>query len=841
MGFSGFASLGYQIVWTRQCALWLGHESAAVLAVVAAFFGGLAIGSALCGDAIERSARPLRWYAACEAVIGLWGLVLAFALPALGPGLARWIGVSPSLLWQWSAAFGGTFVLLLPATAAMGATLPLMERLAAGLSSGTRSIASVYAANTLGAMVGVLGAAFWLVPGLGLANTAGLCAALNLGCAGAAVGLFGRRTATPAASGPRGDDGREVIVRLAATGFIGIGYEVLVVRVLSQVAEDTVYTYAMLLAIYLAGTAAGAAAWQRLRRDGGTRPDDGAWLALGLSLACMLGTATVYGAESLHGFWLHLWGRSMAAALGAESVMALAAFALPTVLMGALFSHLGDRAREAGISYGRSIGVNTAGAAFAPVVFGVWLAPGVGPARAFFVVAAAYAVLAVTRGARPVARSAAVLAPSSFAALAMAVLLAAVAPSLAFVDVPEGGRIVRYDEGSAAAVSVVEDAAGVSRLRIDNREQEGSSDSGFVDGRQALLPLLLHPAPGHALFLGLGTGVTAATAAADPSLQVDAVELLPGVIDASPLFTTAPPGGAALRLRPIAADARRFVRASHAHWDVVVADNFHPARAGSGALYTVEHFRSVHERLAPHGLFCQWLPLHQLDLDTLRSIVASFLVVYPEATAILANNSLETPVLGLVGRQGSGERLDFAQVAQRLEQTTYPTPLPRFGIDDAFALLGSTIAGPAALAHFASGAPLNTDDRPIVAYRAPRMTYAPDSLPRERLVALLRGLEVQTGDVLASGDDPEAARRLRAYWSARNAFIEAGRRVRPSSNAAEMLAQVQRPLLDVLRISPDFRPAYDPLLRMATALARDDPLASKALLAEIATIRPARR
>ncbi len=66
---SGFAALGCQIVWTQQGALWLGHETAAVLAVIAAFFGGLALGAWALGPHIERSSRPARWYAACEAAI----------------------------------------------------------------------------------------------------------------------------------------------------------------------------------------------------------------------------------------------------------------------------------------------------------------------------------------------------------------------------------------------------------------------------------------------------------------------------------------------------------------------------------------------------------------------------------------------------------------------------------------------------------------------------------------------------------------------------------------------------------------------------------------------------
>src|SRR5262245_33829579 len=74
---SGFAALAYQIVWTQQASVWLGHETAAVLAVVAAFFGGLALGALALGPRIDRSARPARWYAACEALIGLWSFALA--------------------------------------------------------------------------------------------------------------------------------------------------------------------------------------------------------------------------------------------------------------------------------------------------------------------------------------------------------------------------------------------------------------------------------------------------------------------------------------------------------------------------------------------------------------------------------------------------------------------------------------------------------------------------------------------------------------------------------------------------------------------------------------------
>jgi len=837
---SGFAGLGYQIVWTQQCALWLGHEAAAVLAVVTAFFGGLALGAFTLGGRIAGSPRPARWYAGCELAIALWSLTLIAVMPAFSAAALRLMGAQPAPVWQWSVAFLGTLVLFLPATAAMGATLPAMER----ISAEDHNLAALYAANTFGAVAGVLCSAFWLVPGVGLARSAGICVGLNLLCAAAACGLFpaGARPAL-AASAPRPlalaapaqrAGARGLLIRLALTGWLGIGYEVLVVRILSQVTEDTVYTFALLLAVYLLGTAAGAAGYQRWlwkRRERAALAD----VLLGaLAAACLIGTVSLWGAQALREAARHALGGGLPGAVAAEAVLALVAFAPATVVMGALFSHLSGRAGAAGVSFGRALGVNTLGAASAPVLLGVLAVPALGPKLTLALIGIGYLALTGRRAwSRPV-----VWAPA-VAALALALF----APPLAFIEVPAGGRVVSYREGVMAAVSVVEDASGVVRLRINNRQQEGSSASFRVDARQAWLPLLLHSAPERALFLGLGTGVTAGAAAEDPGLRVDAVELLPEVIEASAIF------GSQVRLRRIAADARRYVRASAQAYDVIVSDNFHPARSGSGALYTVEHFQAVRQRLSPGGLFCQWLPLHQLDRDSLRSIVRSFLVVYPRAAALLASNSLETPVLGLVGR-GDDRAFDPAAIHDRLARRALPGRAAALGLDDELAVLGSLVAGPAALARLAGDAAANTDDHPVVAYRAPRLTYAPDSLPRDRLISLLAELSIAPAEVIQPGPrlpttggattDPGWPARLAAYWAARDRFVASGRDVRPTPRVQDMLAQVREPLLAVLRISPDFRPAYDPLLAMARELARTDPAAARVLIGELARLQPAR-
>jgi spermidine synthase len=298
-------------------------------------------------------------------------------------------------------------------------------------------------------------------------------------------------------------------------------------------------------------------------------------------------------------------------------------------------------------------------------------------------------------------------------------------------------------------------------------------------------------------------------------------------------------GAADPPLHVIAADARRYVRAATHQYDVIVSDNFHPARSGSGALYTVEHFRAVRKRLAAGGVFCQWLPLHQLDLGTLRSVVRAFLDAYPDGRAMLATNSLDTPVIGLVGRSDAGS-FDPETVRRRLATATWPQGLEEFGLADEFAVFGSFIAGPQSLAQFAAGSAANSDDRPVVAYSAPRITYAPDTLPRDRLIALLGELAVDPAELLGAGADRATLQRMAAYWAARTRYIEVGRDVRPSAGVQGMLAQVREPLLAVLRISPDFRPAYDPLLRMAVALGRTDAQAARPLLSELSRLQPAR-
>jgi len=838
---SGAAGLVWQMLWTAQFAVALGHEIAGVLSVLAAFFGGLALGALAFGRRIAQTRRPGRWYAALEAVVAVWAIFITLALPGLIDELARLIGPQPSPWRHWGIAFVVPLLLLAPATMAMGATLPAIDRLLRAVAAPRLGL--LYGANTLGAMAGVLLAVFVCIPALGHRNTAWLFAGVNALCALLAWWLWpGCATDASAAEPAPGTAAsrRAAQATLLLTGLLGVGYEVLVVRVLSQATENTVYTYALLLAVYLLGTAGGASIYQRgfARRGNahaaGSRAGDSHSqatrdrLLIALAAALISGALALAVADRIYAAPLNWLGAGRAAALAGEALAAAAAMLLPTLAMGALFTHLATRAQATGLSLGRALAVNTLGAALAPGLIGVLLLPAVGARLALVALVLGYLALGAPTSWR---RPALWIAASATLALALR------GPTLGFINVPEGGQVLSHRDGVMAAVSVIEDADGVARLHINNRVQEGSSASGSVEIRLAELPLLLHPAPRRALFLGLGTGYTARVAALDPATQVDAVELLPEVIAATGLFAErANLPADAPQPQLIAADARRYALSSPEHYDVIVADLYHPGRNGAGGLYTAEHYAAIRDRLADGGVFCQWLALHQMDLDTLRSIVAAYLQIYPDAIGVIASNSLDTPVVGLVARKGGGT-VSLANLDARLRDLPprEAAALRLARLDDAFAIAGSALAGPATLRRFAADAEPNTDDRPVVTHRAPWTTYAPEATPRQRLAALLDAWVPAPAELLADPADP-ASRRIAAYWAARQHYLRIGMDVRPDADPAVMLQALRGPLLDVLALSPDFRPAAEPLLALANAVR-----ASNAQLADetVAAVRRA--
>lgn len=816
--FSGAAALGCQLIWSKLFALGLGQDFSAILAVICAFMAGMALGSWFLDKPFSRF--PNRSYALIELVIALWVAASSLLIGPANQLALRLIGLD-SPLRQWTVSFIVPLLLLLPATMAMGASFPAMERCIAAVKASGRTIPGIYAANTFGAVAGTLSSIFLIAPALGLSRTLLLLAGINLLCAVAAFILTTpalERKETPPPKGQHISPAR-LVTTLAITGLAGIGFETAGVRVLSQILENTVYSFAAVLATFLLGTSAGAALYHRFAR--GPSRYQLSWLLSGLALSSLVSVVLLQQAPAVYE------ALRIQPHLLSEMFVGILAFGLPTIFMGATFSHLVQSWRDVGFRVGKAVAWNTAGSALAPLLFSVLLLPLLGSKWTLVLIAATYLCLL------PLIHAA------HWAVIGLSCIVLLFLPrNLRIIDVPPGGSIVNYREGITASVAVVEDGTRNRTLRVNNHFQMGGTGAAEAEYRHAHIPLLLHPNPKQLLVLGLGTGITLGAASLHPNLRSDGVELLPEVLAAVSQFEPrnhSPQQNPAVNLR--IADARRFVKQSQTQYDVIIADLFHPAMDGAGSLYTVEHFQAIRTRLAPGGLFCQWLPLHQLDESTLRVIVKTFLNVFPEAQAYLLRFNVDAPVLGLVGMIKPPTYSDD-WVEQRLANSSVELEIKRLALADSVRFFGNLLAGPRELAAFGANAELNYDDHPVVMFRAPELAYRKTASSYGRLIALLDKLNPDPKEALGLRGDvqnEEFARKLRAYFAARKSYIhglvaEAEKRSNDAIDA----------FVESARLSGDFTPGYAQCLTLASLEARSNPAKARALLERLVAAQPSR-
>jgi spermidine synthase len=275
-------------------------------------------------------------------------------------------------------------------------------------------------------------------------------------------------------------------------------------------------------------------------------------------------------------------------------------------------------------------------------------------------------------------------------------------------------------EGAHGIVTVVE-AGDDLQLRLDNYYVLGGSAAATNERRQGLLPLLLHPDPRRVAFIGLATGITASAGPALGVPETTVIELVPEVARAARTHFASWNGQLLARsdVRLVLDDGRRYLAASRDHFDVIVSDLFIPWHASAGNLYAREMYATVAQRLAPGGVFCQWLPLYQLTREEFDIIVRTFLTVFPQASLWRGDFYPDRPIIGLVG-QLTPRRIDIARVSERLLR------LPAWSRDALLAsprgLLMLYAGHLTAVADLFAAAPLNTDDRPLIEFLAPRLT-----------------------------------------------------------------------------------------------------------------------
>ena len=788
---SGTAALVYQVLWTRELALLVGHTVAAVSTVLATFMAGLALGSALAARCVGRldAGALARVYAMLELGIAASALALPLLVRAGLPPLAALYGSggAPPLALE-SARLGLSAALLLVPTMLMGMTLPLLAALAgAGPEGAGRVAGTLYAANTLGAVAGSLACAFLLLPRLGIARSTLLAAVLNLGAAaivsskGAPPRGPGRPAPpTPAAAPPTAalPRGSLVLAVLALSGLGALADEVAWTRALVLLIGPTAYAFAFILATVIAGIALGSAAatamLPRWQRPATTL----AIVEAGAGAASLAVVAVIARLPPTVGELVQANADRTDRLMALEFAGVLALLAPPCVLFGAAFplavQLLASDGGGVGRATARAYAWNTVGAVLGAILAGFVVLPRFGMRATLLAAAGAHALAGAMVLARRSARSrwAAAALAAAFGLAALSVprwdpeLLSGGVYKYAVYAAPgrleeelRAGELAFYREGSEVTVSVKR-VGGMLSLAVDGKVDATSGSDMLTQRLLAHLPLLLHPGPAEACVIGLGSGVTAGSVLAHPVRRLEAIEISPDVVEAARLFRPFNRGvldDPRLVLR--VADGRNHLLLTDRRYDVIISEPSNPWMAGVSSLFTRDFFVLARSRLAPGGVFCQWAHIYNMHLDDLRTVVAGFTDAFPAAALFIVN---EGDVL-LVGSGSALPTVEMGALARRMAEPAVRDDLAQVEVRTPGGLATLYALGGPALARFVETAPRHTDDRPRLEFSAPRHLHADTAREnRRRIQDAARGAAPPPGLALlaAVAASPSAGARL---------------------------------------------------------------------------------
>ncbi|MDG2333034.1 MAG: fused MFS/spermidine synthase [Myxococcota bacterium] len=723
---SGFAALLYETAWTRELAFVFGTSELAVTAVLAAYMAGLALGAAVAGRWSHRIRRPVLAYGVIELGIGLGALAVPFAIRGLMGIYVNWLGgldAPPESVGLLTALFHlvGAFLVLVPCTALMGATLPLLARHAVQNDEqvGPR-IGYLYAVNTAGAICGALTAAFVLLPEFGLRQTIYIGAIANA-LVFVAAALLSRFA--PAVQGiqPRRSKGfSPVLFFIATSGSVSFIYEVLWVRMLGFVLGASTAAFATMLASFLIGISLGSAVASRFARDS-------VRAGLGFALA-QLGTAlmawlTFSLADSIPSIAQSVSASSSNLLPGA--VMSVLILLPVTVFVGASFPFavrlMAVDADDAASASARVYAWNTLGSIIGSISAGFWLLPVFGFEGTLLIGAGANLLLALgaawffTTG-LPMR---ALLATAALAGVALLVLRPAPPFALLKMGVLSGGatsgEMSFLGVGRSATVTLIDIPHGhqVSTNGLPESVIESAVNSPDLYQEAswlALLPLLTRPEAERFLIIGLGGGRTLA-AVPPPVREVELIELEPEVVHANRVAVESlglrdPLDDPRLSLR--IGDARGALMLTGKNYDAIISQPSHPWTSGASHLYTQEFFELVEERLVPDGVFVQWMGLGFVDDRLLRGLVGTLGEVFDHVNVLHPGGAAVLFV-------ASNTEIDLAKTAPRAIAAA-PEDFARIGVHSVTDVIAQVRLSEQASRDYALGAPIISDDHNHLAW-----------------------------------------------------------------------------------------------------------------------------
>lgn len=699
---SGASALIFESLWFRLAGLSLGNSVWSASLVLAAFMGGLALGNALVARLHDWIVQPVSVYAGLEITIGISGIGVVLCLPLLAHLLGPIFGViadAPVLLNAARATIA--FAILVIPAIAMGATLPVLAKaMSYRYSNFGANIGWLYGWNTLGAMIGAFSSALFLVPMFGIFNSGLVALVCNM--VAAVIALRYRQDRAPSrapkhavSSVTGGVDGRtrRYIAIAFVSGAMMLALEVVWFRFLLLTQDGTSLIFAVMLAVVLAGIAAGGfvAAHFFSRDDRAYR-----WLRHVTAATAALVVLTYWGYDIFSEYRNQHDITTFAFVSYATFLMfpvALLSGIAFTMVNRAVKDRLGTSARTAGIA----TFYNTTGAMLGSLVAGFVLLPILGMELSFFVIAATYSGLAfvvpseeqagrqtlVSRyGSIAVALTTLVLFPFGLMQASYFVDRIATLPNHSLVATREGLiETIRYFS---------RDVYGKPKYyRLVTNGHSMSATSTAAKRYMKLyvyLPIALKPDTRDALLISYGVGTTAKALTDSGKLEkIDVVDISEDILEMSSIIY--PGDDNPLRDERVTVhieDGRFFLNTTSNHYDLITSEPPPPKIAGVVNLYSEEYFRLIRERLNPGGYASYWLPVQQLEPTDTLAIIKAFCSSFDDCS-LWSGGGLEWMLLG---SNGADMQSDAAQMAAQWRDPAVYPELVALGFESA-AQLGS--------------------------------------------------------------------------------------------------------------------------------------------------------
>lgn len=670
---SGVAGLIYEVVFAKALAVTFGASSLATNTVLATYMGGMAIGAWAGSRIAQRTAHPLRLYAYCEALIGLYALLtpqLFQFIQKVYVGFALDRPADAPELTALRLLLGA--VTLGPATLLMGATFPIMfARLRQGGMTSERAIAPLYAANVGGAAFGALFAGYALIPAVGKNSATYIAALISLLVALYALervkNLGAPESSTAAEATPRTPGsqvpaavGIAALVILTAGGAVTLGLEVVFMHMLAVVAGNSVYAFGLMLATFLLGLGLGSALGERVITALGR---ERVVVLAQCGLACAIVVSSLqwdalagyfahFGAYEASGIHISFGGRELIRALVCAIAMLPPAFFIGMsypASMGLATDWLGRNGQDVS-GLGKASGLNTLGNISGVLLAGFWLIPAFGSRNALLIFTVAALLAGALMAAAAVWGAARPHVPARGMAWALGCTagLALLFPAHWDLDkLSEGsnvyffpqqwGKVIDHAESAEGGLTTVTQSAdGLLTLLTNGKFQGNNSEQGEMIAQKsiALIPLLHTAQRDTALVIGYGTGMTPRVIHENEFRSLDIAELSEDMVRLADRHfeninhaVTSQPG-----VNTYYTDGRNFLLTQSREYDLISIEISSIWFAGAANLYNKEFYELVARRLTARGILQQWVQLHHMRpldfLYVMQSLRASFRYVW---------------------------------------------------------------------------------------------------------------------------------------------------------------------------------------------------------------------